>query len=56
MSVKFLTTLVFASSLMIIAPAYAAGGGGGGFDDHSVSTPSYDPVVEYQSGLKHIII
>jgi len=60
MSVKLFSTLVLASSLMAVAPAYAAGSGsgggsfGGGGGDRQISVPSYDPVVEYQSGLKNI--
>jgi len=59
MSVKLISTLILASSFLAVAPAYAAGSGGGGGSfgggtQGSISVPSYDPVVEYQSGLKNI--
>jgi len=59
MSAKLFSTLVLASSLMAVAPVYAAGSGSGGGSfggggDRSISVPSYDPVVEYQTGLKNI--
>jgi len=61
MSVKFFTSLVLASSLLAGAPVYAAGSGGGGggggggnFGNGNISVPTYDPVVEYQSGLDKI--
>lgn len=59
MSAKLFTTIVLASSILTITPAYAGGsstgsgsfgGGGGG----AVSAPSYDPVTEYQDGVKNI--
>jgi len=59
MSVKLFTTLVLATSIFTVAPVYAAGSGSGGGSfggggGASPSVPSYDPVVEYQAGLKNI--
>ena len=62
MSIKLFTSIVLASTIMTIAPAYAAGsgagggsfGGGGASNGRSISVPTYDPVVEYQAGIKNL--
>lgn len=47
---KVLLATIGISALMVAPPALSAGGGGGG-SLPSQSTPSYDPTVEYQSGM-----
>jgi tetratricopeptide (TPR) repeat protein len=49
---KSLFLTAAAGAALMLAPAFAAGGGGGGGGGGapSASTPSYDPVVEYQKG------
>ena len=57
MSVKRISTLILASSLLVAAPAFASGGGGSGggsIGGGTTSQPRYDPVVEYQSGLANL--
>jgi tetratricopeptide (TPR) repeat protein len=48
MSIRFGFALVLVGAA---APLLAMGGGGGGSSAPSVSTPQYDPAVEYQKGI-----
>ena len=49
----FIYTVISFCLLLIMGPSsYADGGGGGGFP--SQSAPSFDPVEEYQEGLRHL--
>lgn len=50
-------TLILASSLLSVAPAYAAGSGASGSNgsisgDNTISSKNYDPVADYQAGLE----
>ena len=52
-------TLILASTLLSVTPAYAsgssAGAATGGFgNDNSISTKAYNPVLDYQDGLKSL--
>lgn len=48
-------TLVAAVAVCVFSgPGFAAGGGGGGSSLPSATGPSYDPVIEYQAGLKFL--
>ena len=56
--IKKLTLLLATASLFTVSPAFASGSGGGGGgaapSSGSVSAPAYNPVVDYQAGLKFL--
>lgn len=49
---KSMTALAVGAAFLALSPAHSAGGGGGGGGTTGATAPQYDPVVEFQTGIR----